>query len=685
VIWLCISALTLSSCGGGGGSSNVADASADEADTGGSAPAVVLTDMQPLEHGFAFANFPASWYEDEFVADDLVAMFGADPSVCVDGVEPCELTAEAAAFARMVNQSRAVGHCEGLVAVAQARFNERSDPPTATLLDDTETIKAILRAFATQFIPEVRDEVSRWLGTSLAEKVTALETSLAEGNLTYSLGVYVADGGHAILPYAIEYLTPTTPRIMVYDSNWPGRNRWVDVDLETETWTFSFSGDDPDADPDLWSGGADRLDLTGIDTRAGSCPFCEGGVTTTKNVLLVRSTDLDWSVETGGTAVEPGSETTEADGVTVTPVKGQAGSGRTSFDYLIELPTSADGERAKLNLPGTTSVFALTPTGIAQITTPGNPDIPVEVGASSFVSADPAVSLTVAVGNLVATASGPTASLEIAPEGLNATVTTADGQVVEVAVTPETPAAKIVADPEQGGVEVLAQSAGGTVEKRDIAPDGTVTVTTQTTPLNLNSTTWEAPPGLESKPLPMLPPPDARNVNNPDYAVDEPYSPPADAVSTADTVPPSTTPTTTSPTTTVARPTTTVPVTTVAATVPSTTTAAVSVTRATPSVTTTTTSTTTTTTTTTTTPMSRRSPPSTTRAPRSPSSHQASRRSRSANPPRPATGPSAATSPSPSPSAPSHPSRSRPPSASSAPASPSAPPADPAPAESTSH
>lgn len=511
-----------------------------------------MADMQPLAHGFAFANFPSSWYEEEFGAQDVVAMFGPDASVCIDGVaEPCELTAEAAAFARMVNQSRASGHCEGLVAVAQARFNVEAEPPTADLADEPETIRAIMRAFATQFIPEVRTEVEKWLGSSLADKIAALETTLAEGRLIYSLGVYVDGGGHAILPYAIEYLTPTTPRIMTYDSNWPGRNRYVDVDLTTETWEFSFSSDDPTNDPDLWTGDASRMDLTAIDTREGSCPFCGDGVGVTKNVLLVRSSDLNWSVDTGDGAISPENPGTEG-GAVVTPVKGQgSGSGeRASYDYLIELPIDANGERAKLNLPGTTSVFALTPSGIAQISTPGNADIPIEVGATSFVSNDPAVSLSLATGNLVATASGPSASLEISDDGLKAAVTTEDGQTVEVNVTPESPAAKIVANAESGGIEVLAQAANGIVERRDIASDGSETISIETTPLNLNATTWEAPPGLESVTLPMLPSPDARNVNNPDYAVDTAYTPPADAVPASTTVAPATTvPATTTPTT----------------------------------------------------------------------------------------------------------------------------------------
>jgi hypothetical protein len=485
----------------------------------------------------------------------------------------------------MVNQSRAAGHCEGLAVVAQARFNEAAEPATSVLVDDEETIRAIMRGFATQFIPEVREEVGQWLKTSLEDKVAALANTLAEGKIVYSLGVYDEYGGHAILPYAVEYRTPEQVRIMVYDSNWPGRNRWVDVDLDKEEWSFSFEGEDPENDPNIWTGDASRMDLTSIDARNGSCPFCEGSVGVAKNALLVRSTDPDWSVEVGGNTVTATSSSEESGEVEVTPFKAQTAPGeRPSYDFLLQIPITPDGERAKLNFPGTASVFALTPSGIAQISTPGNPDVPIEVGPTSFVSQDPAVTLSLAAGNLVASASGPTASLEIKPEGLAAAVTTADGQVVEVAITPETPAAKIEADPESGGIQVLAQASSGVVEKRDIAADGSVTVTIQDTPLDLNATTWEAPPGLESTANPSLPSPDERNLANPDYEADAPYVAPAEAVPASETVPPSSAPTTAPPTTappTTAATTTVAPTTTAAPTTtrPPTTTAAPTTTR----------------------------------------------------------------------------------------------------------
>lgn len=466
--------------------------------------------MQPSANGFAFANFPASWYPEEFDADDLVAMFGPDPEVCIDGIaEPCELTAEAAAFARMVNQSRASGHCEGLVAVAQARFNDGLAPITADLPDDDATIDAIMRAFATQFIPEVRAEVERWKSASLTEKLTAIETSLAGGRLVYSLGVYTDGGGHAVLPYAVEFATPTTVRIRVYDSNWPGSDRWVDVDLATETWTFSFQGDDPTNDPDLWTGDASRMDLTSLDTRSGTCPFCDDGVSVAKNTLLVRTTDLDWSLDTHLGAVAPGVASHED--VVVTPLKTQSVGGRAHHDYLVELPHAADGSPAKLTLPGAASVFVLKPSGIAEITTPGHPELHVEVGADHVASLDPEVSLSLAVGNLVARAAGHTARLAIDGDAIRAHVTTAVGELVETLVNRDTPVAELIAH-RRGGARVLAKAIDGIVQRRDVGIGGTVASAIHAQGLNLHATSWNAPAGLESAALPMLGSVERRNM-----------------------------------------------------------------------------------------------------------------------------------------------------------------------------
>ena len=113
--------IALSACGGSQGSS--------------SASGPVATDLQTSINGWSFPNYPSSEFPDtDFNEADLVSMFGSGDEICVGGVAtPCKLTAEASAWARMVNQSRASGACEGLVAIASTRFNNKEQPSTVKL------------------------------------------------------------------------------------------------------------------------------------------------------------------------------------------------------------------------------------------------------------------------------------------------------------------------------------------------------------------------------------------------------------------------------------------------------------------------------------------------------------------------------------------------------------------------
>ena len=242
----------------------------------------VSVDFRPEVHGFAFSNFGPASYPQRFDARALVAVAGAGPRICVDGVEgveldegwdlagsdaPCEVTAEAAEFIATVEASRAGGHCEGMVVLAALRYTWGLDPVTSEVPDDERTIDAIIRAFATIFLPEVQAEARSWMSTSLADTVEVLALALEEGILDYGMGIYRPDGGHEVLPYAIEYPRDGLARVLVYDTNWPGVERFVDIDLERGTWRFSFAADDQEADPHAWEGGHVDLDLNSVAVR----------------------------------------------------------------------------------------------------------------------------------------------------------------------------------------------------------------------------------------------------------------------------------------------------------------------------------------------------------------------------------------------------------------------------------
>jgi len=118
------SAFFIASCGGGSSSSS-GSVSLTATD--------VSTGLNVNPNGFSFANFTATSSPEVFVADDLVKMFGLSKDVCVGGTMPCTLVPEAAAFARMVNDARASGHCEGLAVSAGERFTAAAEPSTVTL------------------------------------------------------------------------------------------------------------------------------------------------------------------------------------------------------------------------------------------------------------------------------------------------------------------------------------------------------------------------------------------------------------------------------------------------------------------------------------------------------------------------------------------------------------------------
>jgi len=520
--------IALAACGGSKGSSSP------------SGP--VATDLQTSLNGWSFPNYPSSEFPDkDFNEADLVSMFGSGEEICVGGIAtPCKLTAEASAWARMVNQSRASGHCEGLVAIASTRFNNKESPDTVKLPTQDETLHAIMRAFATQFLPEVQDAITMWLNKSLEEKLDELKNSFALGKLNYTLGLYTTGGGHALLPYAIEYPTPTTPKILLYDSNWPGKNRYVDIDLDAKTWRFSFSGEDPANDPDAWTGGPQDMDLTPLSAREGTCPFCGDGTKVAKTTMLIRSSNLDWSVETDGGVVSPASPV-GTDGTSVLPVKGAIK--RDSYDYLVSVPNSPDTKSAttvankkkkktksKLKFSGSTSVYAIMPDGIAQFTTPGTSDNPVEIEGSSISTKDPGVDLTLASGNLVANASGAAISLSVTGGTMEVAVTTASGQVVQQEVSEDKPTLQMKADPTGGGITVLAATSSGVVEKTAVSSTGVETKTIVKEVLNLSAVKAELPPELASKEIAALPSLANRNMANPNYKVDPVYVAPTTTV-----------------------------------------------------------------------------------------------------------------------------------------------------------
>jgi len=484
----------------------------------------VATTMRPLSDGFSFPNFPSSVSVETFDVNDLVTMFGN--GVCVDEKEdPCIPTAEAAAWARMVNQARASGHCEGLVVQSAVRFASAVNPKTVDLPNEGEVTHGIYRAFATQFLPEAQAETDEWAKKSLREIANALVESFKTGSAQYTLGVYTEKGGHAVLPYAIEFIDKDHALVQVYDSNWPGKNRYVELDFAKKQWQFSFAGKDPANDPKAWTGGEGWIDLTSLASRASAtCPFCGSDNKVKNTMLVIKSTDAEWSVTTKNGTFSP-QDGKQVAGINARPLRGAIGD-----EVALEYVVFVDSNEMTLDMPNETSAFVMQENSIVQVLAAQSGSAPVQISNDQISVDDPNVTLTVARDNLVASVSGGNNTIDLGAQELNVSITSASGEQYSVVVNSEQPqvnARAVTGSATDTQFVVTAQTGNNQTVVREVARGGAETVTNTVGSVGLNSVVSDLPPALQSAVVRTgLSSLDSRNLANPLYQADIPYTPP---------------------------------------------------------------------------------------------------------------------------------------------------------------
>ncbi|MEN9746037.1 MAG: hypothetical protein RL729_509 [Actinomycetota bacterium] len=507
-------------------------------------------DLRPIEDGFSFANFPSSGTEETFNAQDLYEMFGAE--ACADGVvEPCTPIAEAAAWARMVNQARMSGHCEGMVVESSKRFINKESPATSELSNDVEVVHRIFRQFSTQFFQEVVDERDAWAKKSLAELVNAIAEGLQSGSPKFSMGIYSENGGHAVLPYAINPLANGVMRVLVYDSNWPGKERYVDIDTANKLWRFSFSGADPENDAKAWTGGKGDIDLNSLDARQQStCPFCKTETKVKNSVMVLRSVDKNWTVANENGVYSP-SIGNVVEGINARVIKSAENDGSAAFEYVVSLA----GSKFTFKPKGIVSAFVVGAEAITQIETVEVTETSVEISANAITSTDSGATLTVANNDLVAQVAGENSEITVSGDELDLYVESKSGAEINLTVSEENRQIRVVTNGNAStGVAAFTvqTEAEGTVDLRSTESE-LPTVLVQSVaelPVDLvaTSTTTTVPPTITT----TIPPTTSTS-------------------STTTTVPPTTTTSSTTTTTTSTTTTTVAPTTTTSSTTTSTT------------------------------------------------------------------------------------------------------------------
>jgi hypothetical protein len=240
--------------------------------------------FRPDTDGFLFENYGNDAGPQNLTPAEVQDLFG--DQVCLAGTEDdCTLIPAADTWMKNQNAGMAGGHCEGFSITALRMFNEELDPndygaasPAALdIVGNTDLQQTIAENFTYQFLPPIVD--ARVRGAP-SEVLDTLIDALNSGDELYTLGIYKSDGsaGHAITPFAVEDKGDGQFAILVYDNNFPGQVRAVDVDTNKESWSYS-GGPNPDNLDEVYEGDASTKTLeldpeTPLGEDYSPCPFC---------------------------------------------------------------------------------------------------------------------------------------------------------------------------------------------------------------------------------------------------------------------------------------------------------------------------------------------------------------------------------------------------------------------------
>ncbi|MDO9408824.1 hypothetical protein [Patulibacter sp.] len=240
--------------------------------------------FRPETDGFSFENYGNDVGPENLEPVNVQTLFGN--IVCLRGTsEDCRLTPAAKTWMDNQNESMGGGHCQGFSVLALRMFDDKVDESdygarrTANLdlVGNTDLQSAIAEHFTYQVLPPILEK--RVKGTP-SQVLQTLVDRLNDGKELYTLGIYKSDftGGHAITPFAVEDQGDGAYKILVYDNNFPGVTRAVDVNTEDETWDY-VGGTNPKNTDEVYEGNARtgtlELDPTRPGEQESSCPFCE--------------------------------------------------------------------------------------------------------------------------------------------------------------------------------------------------------------------------------------------------------------------------------------------------------------------------------------------------------------------------------------------------------------------------
>lgn len=247
----------------------------DDADDGpvGEASAYATT------HGFSFPNYGNTGVVN-LTPVEVQRLYG--DAVCAKGAGPtCVLSPTARRFMEYSNARMAGGHCFGLASLSigfwatwwqPIAFDPAAKSPFELALQGAELLqREVAFQMMLQTVVEVRSQ-EFGAGRSPAtpnEVLAMVEAGLAAGD-RFILGLdKPGRGAHAVVAFAVRQGgAPHLRNIIIYDSNFPGRETEVVIDTVANTWRYEYAATRAGLPLDVWSGDADSHTLSALPGKA---------------------------------------------------------------------------------------------------------------------------------------------------------------------------------------------------------------------------------------------------------------------------------------------------------------------------------------------------------------------------------------------------------------------------------